>query len=84
MNRKNRSVISSINKSATLFKCLKPPSFKNKSDKMCQMMDSSVTPTIAKCVPPKMRRSKRLETRRSALIPRNRTVGQYKRTIWRP
>ena len=33
-------------------------------------MDCSVTPTIAKCVPPKMRRSKRLETRRSALIPR--------------
>ena len=31
---KDRSVISSINKSATLFKCLKPPSFPNKSAKM--------------------------------------------------
>ena len=80
MYRQNRSVISSINKSATLFKCLKPPSFQKERDKMFPSksaklsmefsarldMDSSVTQTIAKCVPPKMREYKTRDKNKSS------------------
>ena len=45
---------------------------------------ASVTPTITKSVATKMRKSIRLGTRRSDLIPWNRTVARYKRTSWRP
>jgi len=58
------------NKSAILFKCSKPPSFQNKSAKMFPSrsvklimerssrfdMDSSVTPTLTKSIPSKMKR----------------------------
>ena len=45
---------------------------------------ASVTSTITKSVATKMRKSIRLDTRRSDLIPWNRTVARYKRTSWRP
>ena len=78
---KNRSVIISINKSATLFKCSKPPSFQNKSAKVFPSRsakqsiersarhntDSSVTPTSTKSIPSKMKRIIRQDTRRIIL-----------------
>ena len=67
---KNRSVISSKNKSTTLCKCKKPPSFQNSIAKMFPSInaklimersarpdtDNSVPPTIMKSVLTKIRR----------------------------